>query len=368
MADFKYLQGINTLRFFAAFFVIISHANISLIKLGIYNVGSYAFLNRGEDAVDFFFTLSGFLITYLLLLEIKKTNTVSIKRFYLRRIFRIWPVYFCIVALGFFLLTVIYEHIYGISYFTFPVGKGLIYFIFFLPNYMAVNYQVGLLYPLWSIGVEEQFYLFWAPLVKFFRKNISVFLISITTITAIAYVFIVDNKIIFPENIRKFLLTQKFFMMAIGSLFAYILYKKYEWYNKSIFTSKPVQLIIICIILWHYIVGFSFSPTLAFKITCSFLYGFLILNVSVVANKLFNLDKLHLNYLGVISYGLYMYHMPADYLLRTLVSKTGYMFPTNLLVPLYYVVLLAGTIVIAGLSYKYFESYFLRINRKLHNI
>lgn len=368
MADFKYLKGINTLRFFAAFFVIISHANISLTRLGIYKAVNYAFLHRGEDAVDFFFTLSGFLITYLLLLEIKKTNTISIRQFYLRRMFRIWPVYFLIVITGFFIFTVVYKQIYGFSYFTFPVAKGLAYFIFFLPNYMAVNYPVGLLYPLWSIGVEEQFYLFWAPLVKFFRKNIPFFLISFTTIASILYALIANNKIVFPVNIQKFLLTQKFFMMATGSLFAYVLYKKYEWYNKSFFAWKSFQLVIVCIILWHYMIGFSFSGTLAFKITCSFLYGFLLLNVSVVTNKLFDLDKLALDYLGVISYGLYMYHMPIDYLLRTLAGKMGNMLPANALIPLYYIILLAVTIIVAGISYKYFESYFLRIKRKLHSI
>lgn len=52
--QFKYLPGLNSLRFFAAFFVVISHANISLHKLGIYTLSNLAFLNRGGDAVDFF--------------------------------------------------------------------------------------------------------------------------------------------------------------------------------------------------------------------------------------------------------------------------------------------------------------------------
>ncbi len=368
MAGFTYFKGINTLRFLAAFFVIISHANISLVKLGIYKSVPLAFLTRGEDAVDFFFTLSGFLITYLLLIEIQKKNTVSIKQFYLRRIFRIWPVYFLVVGAGFLIFTILYKQIYGTPYFTFSVGKGLMYFIFFLPNYMAVNYQVGLLYPLWSIGVEEQFYLFWAPLIKLFKKNLFLFLLLFAIISTTLFVLLQSRKIIFPENIQRFLLTQKFFAMAIGGLFAYLIYKKPEWYNKSFFAWKPVQLLVASIIAWHYLVGFSFSWMISFKIACSFLYGFLILNVSVVTNKLFDIDKPLLNYLGIISYGLYMYHMLVDYLLRTIVSKTASVYPRDLLIPLYYILLLAGTIVVAGVSYKYFESYFLRIKTKLHNI
>jgi peptidoglycan/LPS O-acetylase OafA/YrhL len=92
----NYLPGLNTLRFFAAFLVIISHAQQSVNKLNISNFTA-PILNRGKDGVEFFFVLSGFLITYLLCKEINKTNTVSIKDFYLRRVFRIWPLYFIII-------------------------------------------------------------------------------------------------------------------------------------------------------------------------------------------------------------------------------------------------------------------------------
>jgi peptidoglycan/LPS O-acetylase OafA/YrhL len=368
MAGFKYLKGLNSLRFFAAFFVIISHANISLIKLGIYQSGNWAFLNRGEDAVNFFFTLSGFLITYLLLLEIKETGSVAIKEFYLRRIFRIWPLYFLVVTIGFFLLTIIYKKIYGTPYFTFNTFEGLLCFIFFLPNYMAVNYHVGLLYPLWSIGVEEQFYLFWAPLVKFFRKNMVAFLSLFAVLSTIFYCLIYYGHINFSEKTEKFLLTQKFFEMAIGGLFAYLLYKKHEWYNGFFLSRKPVQLMVLAVIVWHYCIGFSFSGMLPFKILCSVLYGLLILNVSVISHKLINLEKPVLNYLGVISYGLYMYHMLVDYVLRTSVDKFGRGIPSKILVPLYYLVLLAGTIGVAAFSYKYFESYFLEIKKKMRMV
>ena len=95
----KYLPGLNSLRFFAAFFVVISHANISLDKSGISPASSLAMLNRGGDAVDFFFTLSGFLITYLLITELNDTGNISIGRFYLRRVYRIWPLYYLVIAI-----------------------------------------------------------------------------------------------------------------------------------------------------------------------------------------------------------------------------------------------------------------------------
>lgn len=366
--QFKYLEGLNSLRFFAAFFVILSHANISLGKLGILPSQPWAFLDKGGDAVEFFFTLSGFLITYLLINEISKTGTVSIKDFYLRRVFRIWPLYFLIVAIGFVLLGVIYPTIYHKPYFEFSIAEGLLLFIFFLPNYAAKNYPVGLLNPLWSIGVEEQFYLFWAPLVKLFRKRLMPMIIGFLVVANLIYILIASMIFPIPKNILAFLLTQKFYAMATGALFGGILFYYYQAYNRSVFAKKPFQLLILGVICWHYLAGFPFSNSLVFKIIVPFLYGMLILNVSVISNKLVNLEKPRLTYLGIISYGIYMYHMVVDYLLRMVFPKlVGFGISKAILVPLYYVLITGITILIAGFSYRYFESFFLGLKKRLHS-
>lgn len=364
---FKYLSGLNTLRFFAAFFVIISHGNISLNKLGISKLSNLAFLNRGEDAVNFFFTLSGFLITYLLIIELKKTGTISLRQFYLRRICRIWPLYFLVVLIGFIILGFIYPKIYHRPYFTFSIPEGLAMFILFVPNYAAKNFTVGLLNPLWSIGVEEQFYLFWAPLLKVFKNKLSLMIFFFVVLSTLFYILVYRN-FVFPPNWRNFFLTQRFFAMAIGSIFAYTLYHHYDWYNRSFFVNRYTQLVILLVVALHYLVGFSFSHTLVFNIITSFLYGLLILNLSVISNKLINLERPLLTYLGVISYGLYMYHMLVDYVLRITYPKLLNLNIKNyILIPLYHILLLSGTIVIAGLSYKYFERFFLRLKNNLHN-
>src|ERR1700750_2614950 len=150
----SYLKGLNTLRFFAAFFVIISHGEISLWKLGYEKMNGWSVFNRGGDAVEFFFTLSGFLITYLLQKEITRTGTVSIRDFYLRRVFRIWPLYFLVVLIGFIGLGLILPRLTHQPFFEFPLLPGFLLFVFFLPNLAAALYPTALLHPLWSIGVE----------------------------------------------------------------------------------------------------------------------------------------------------------------------------------------------------------------------
>lgn len=355
----KYLPGLNALRFFAAFFVVISHANISLDKLGIHKASNLAFLNRGGDSVDFFFTLSGFLITYLLIVEIHKTGNVSIRQFYLRRVFRIWPLYFLIVTIGFVLLGYVYPKLYHKPFFNFTIPEGLIMFVFFVPNYAAKNYTVGLLNPLWSIGVEEQFYLFWAPLVKIFRNKLKGMVITFGVVSTLFYVAIYTHLVKVPFNWEVFLLTQKFYAMAIGCAFGYILYYHFEWYQQSLLATKWAQLLVFCILLWYYLAGGLFSEMLAFKIVLTFLYGLLILNVSALSNKIIQLEIPLLSYLGMISYGIYMFHMPVDYVLRLIFPKLQhYNLPSGMIVLLYYVVLIFGAIVVAGISFRYFEKYF----------
>lgn len=363
----KYLTGINSLRFFAAFFVVISHANISLTKLGVYSFSSLTFLNRGGDAVEFFFTLSGFLITYLLINEVNNTGTVSISQFYLRRVYRIWPLYFLIVLIGFVLLGYVYPSIYHKPFFNFSIPHGLLLFVFFVPNYAAKNYMVGLLNPLWSIGVEEQFYLFWAPLVKFFRNYLGLMIGIFITFSLGFYILVYNHILSIPINWEMFFITQKFYAMAIGSAFGYLLFTKKDQYIKSIFAGKPMQLLVMVIIIWHYLVGGIYTETLTFKIFISLLYGLLILNVSSIPNKIINIKMPFISYLGVISFGIYMWHMPVDYVLRLLTPKLiGLHLPTPIIIAMYYVFLILGAIAVAAISHKYFESYFLKIKNKLH--
>src|SRR5262249_9751887 len=90
------------LRFFAAMSVVFFHLGITEIygKSRKNFFLSWIFLDGG-DAVTLFFVLSGFLITYLLLAELKKLGTIQVRKFYVRRILRIWPLYYFMVIMGF---------------------------------------------------------------------------------------------------------------------------------------------------------------------------------------------------------------------------------------------------------------------------
>src|SRR5689334_4706997 len=93
-----HFDGLNALRFLSAFSVIIYHSTLNFhdtmpggIRMIFHN------LHLG---VDMFFIISGFLIVYLLLEEKDQRNTISLYRFYLRRILRIFPLYFLILGIA----------------------------------------------------------------------------------------------------------------------------------------------------------------------------------------------------------------------------------------------------------------------------
>ena len=94
------------MRFFAALAVVITHVELLKGQYGKPNLwqSNKLIFELGALGVVFFFVLSGFLITYLLLEEKTTTNTINIKKFYLRRILRIWPLYIRIFVAGFFII------------------------------------------------------------------------------------------------------------------------------------------------------------------------------------------------------------------------------------------------------------------------
>ena len=144
MKKVVYFPNLNGLRFFAALMVLLHHFELfKSINPGTY-YGKFI-MGIGKLGVILFFTLSGFLITYLLLIEKRETGTVQIRNFYVRRILRIWPLYFLVVLGALYVFnSVIYLRIPGIS--TVVQHNFLlknILFVLMLPNIAyAFGYQL----------------------------------------------------------------------------------------------------------------------------------------------------------------------------------------------------------------------------------
>jgi len=157
-----YFQHLDVIRFIAAFMVVILHSHeawsIWFWKDGSPIEASVPFIDKLLKnlgfGVDIFFLISGFLITYILLEEKKRTNKINIFKFMMRRSLRIWPLYFLIIAIAPFL----------VSWLGKPSPEYW-YNIFFINNFRTIE-TTWWVYPFphfWSICIEEHFYLVLFP-------------------------------------------------------------------------------------------------------------------------------------------------------------------------------------------------------------
>ncbi len=358
-----WFPGLNGLRFIAAAMVVIMHIHNNMGVSSLPQLPAWPILFKGLTAVSFFFVLSGFLITYLLLQEQQSTNTVSIRSFYLRRVFRIWPLYFIIIAAGILFYWEIVPKLHLQFENTYPHGLAIALYVFFLANLMNSLYHVGgMLHITWSIAVEEQFYLFWAPLVKRFSKKIP-FLISIVTIASLAlHALNTLNVFHYSKEMHAFIGTLQFHYMGFGAGFAWLLFKKKKWLLQlPFFTSRFLQSI-FALLLVGYLLFYMKTVTgdLITPVPLAILFGWLIINVSSNNSSIISLENKPLNYLGKISYGIYMYHMPVLYAMSFLFKKYIFLTTGSYYFPMFFSMVFLFTISIASLSYFYVEQPILR--------
>ncbi len=362
-----FFTGFNELRFLAAFTVMIGHLELIRVKYNFFNLYKFPFAHKGPFAVIFFFVLSGFLITYLLLQEKEKTATVNIKSFYMRRVYRIWPLYYILVILGLFAIPFATK-LLQITYDPLPVWPGIAMFILMVPNLFTSVYGSSFLTPLWSIGVEEQFYLIWAPLMKWLNKYFLWIGFGIIALR-LTFNFLVRewSPNSYPEKwIVDFLISQKFECMAIGAIGAWFLFSKKEKLHSSFLYSKWLQIIVLLIVLGgiFFDLPVLISPALSTTFQ-SIVFLLLIVNVGTNPKPLVSFRNKFISFLGSISYGIYMYHSVVIFVIVCLAkSQLERMSPLMNTVTLYTSAIVV-TIVVSWLSFKFIEEPIIRLKHKL---
>jgi peptidoglycan/LPS O-acetylase OafA/YrhL len=362
-------EGLNGLRFFAAFLVVMHHAETIRAKNGLPNFNQFAIFKNGSTAVTFFFVLSGFLITYLLLKENFTIHSIKVKNFYIKRILRIWPLYYLLVLIGLFLIPFAFLKL-GINY-TMPYNfkQVWLYFIFFLPGMVTFLFGHHLLEPLWSIGVEEVFYLIWAPLSKLCKNKMRWLLVTVLglKIILIAYSYWFLN----PGSMASYLIgTFQFEAMAIGGLGAYFVFNHTKPFaNLTIYTIY-FQLIIYSLLLAYLFLHDTSSNKLGILLFqtpvlsglfVDFLFLYLIIGVSLNEKNIFKIKSKLLSFLGEISYGIYMYHMLLIFGMVLVLKPVFIKLPLFSGSLLFYTVIIILVTGIAAVSKKYFENYFLKM-------
>lgn len=357
-----YFPSLNGLRFIAAFMVIVHH--IEQFK-SIYKLDNHwdnkAVALSGKLGVVLFFVLSGFLITYLLLTEKEKTTTISVKDFYIRRILRIWPLYFLIVILALFVLP--YIGIFQLpsgSFTVEAVHSNLLYkvllFVFLMPNMVLVMFgAIPFAAPTWSIGVEEQFYFIWPNLIKKIKRPVWAFVFVIVAYYSIKFALpklgSSDELII----LSRFWNTFSIQLMSIGAIGAFLVYTRSSLLK--IIYNKYIQIVAYLITIAMIVTGFKLSH-FTYELYALF-FAVIILNLATNKKSVISLENKVFDFLGKISYGLYLYHGICIVLTINILLKFGIY--NNIVV---YITSIVLTIVTAYLSYRYFERFFLKFKNK----
>jgi peptidoglycan/LPS O-acetylase OafA/YrhL len=350
--------GLNALRFFAAIAVVCSHVELLKGYNGFPNAYENVVVYEvGRLAVTFFFVLSGFLITWLLLEERRETGTVAVKKFYLRRILRIWPLYYATVLLAFF----VFPHLAALAMprmeHPAAAAKTFPLFALFLPQLaLSIYPPVAFAEPAWSIGVEEQFYLLWPVAMKRMRSFVTLALIVIGVTLAARYGAIAIAKmhradaarLRFWNEVIDYLYFTRIECMAIGGLFAWTHFTRRERIL-SLLYSRWTQAAVYAWTIWR-IVTPGDKPIFSYGLY-ALAFGVLILNVATNPRSLLRLRARPFEFLGNISFSIYMLHEPAIQLvLRLTGDRNGPLYAGSI----------ALTIALASASYLLLERPFLR--------
>lgn len=348
-----FFPGLNGIRAIAAMAVVALHVTVYMDRFGLspYLIGRMPNGNpKGIDLATFgvtiFFALSGFLITYLLLAE-QVIQPISIRNFYIRRILRIWPLYY-----AYLLVALVVSRIGNVPH---ESISDLFYF-FFAPN-VPKSFQLrsDLLGHYWSLGVEEQFYLFWPVFVKAFHRRL--FIATAALLTAFMVLKVVGFYVFTGSVFHTAVDVNRFSCMMIGAMGAYLYFHQQQGFIRFA-THWSVQALGWLAIALAATNRFHLANIINHEVMACISTALIIGQAQGAG--LLNLNTRVMDYLGKISYGIYVIHPLVIFSLGWLFY--GRLSPENTFhYVLVYALCAGGTLLVAHLSYQYWEKPFLRL-------
>lgn len=368
-----FFPNLDSLRFIAFLLVFLQH--------GFYNAFAgfehhnylldrviNLFFLGGGTGVQIFFVLSGFLITYLIISEINTTGKLALGKFYLRRTLRIWPLYYATVIFSFIIYPMLKARM-GIHS---DLCSTPWYYFTFLSNFDNIN--IALNCPgkdamtqgiVWSVSIEEQFYLVWPLLFIIFRKHQwPVFLLTLTACLGFRLYHING-----PSAVSYFHTLSVMGDLAIGGLAAYLVINRQQFRNRlQTLPRKIIVMIYLLIFLVYFLSDKLFylpGSMLMLRWLLDIFWAFIILEQNFSEHSWFKLGRIQFfSNWGKYTYGLYMLH-PIAILMVDIACRLAHIKTVS-----FGIQLLSGmgaflfSLLIARLSYKYMETPFLRLKER----
>jgi len=352
------IRGFDGLRALAVVAVVLTH-------LGVYGAltkaqwlpSSLLPMIHGGTGVQAFFVLSGFLITTLLINEHRTSGTISIRNFIVRRTLRIFPLYVL------FLVIVTLLHAFGSNI---TSWDSLFYAYIYSYNFVPRELYTSIIGHTWSLAVEEHFYLVWPTLflLLFGKRKPALVALVLTFIVTAPFVQLLLVRMGLSEHYfveRWSFITGS--SIAIGCLMALLIKSRHRSPLQRLL-SHPTSLALGALLYANSLylgsdswfiqhIGSNYLRTLGIALAIGWIYF-------NQASRLVTLLELPpLKYIGLISYGIYMYQ---GLFLDTGPERApGQSWPPD---PATGLLLL---VVVAPLSYHYFEKPFLRLKSRYAN-
>lgn len=339
-----------------------------LLVVFYHNFGFINYFFFGWLGVDLFFVLSGFLITEILLRT--KGNKGYLGNFYVRRILRIFPLYYLSLIVFFIIFPVLNQHLLNLYYYI----QNQLWFWVYLQNWLFIFHQpsssTNALTHFWSLAVEEQFYLVWPLVILAFKKpNRLIYLLAALLAAVITLRFLLWEYHIEHLSYFNLYTFSRIDGICIGSMLAVFRATNPKALTRY-FTFIIFGLAAINFIFYFFNRHNRFSyPYLAISgyTTFAVLFGLLVNEgverKNIWLNRFFSLPPL--KFFGLISYSMYVFHWPIYLMTSPFLQKwfaQRFSFVSASISAS--VVATALSVLAAFLSFHFFEKRFLVLKKR----
>jgi peptidoglycan/LPS O-acetylase OafA/YrhL len=304
--------------------------------------------SRGFLGVDLFFVISGFLIVTLLLRERRRTGAISLRRFYVRRVLRIFPPYYAMLL---FVAAVAYLKPGGTSHL---VKGDLPFALLYVANLVEMQSLLGIT---WSLAVEEQFYLVVPAVERFVRRGL------VPLLLVGAYVLAVLPPFgLFPEvNLPAFFRETTFGPILLGVMLAHFLDDPRGYRLASRVLGHPASPLVagalVLAACCHPAQDISGLPRMTIHAALLALVASCVVRERHALSAA--LELWPMRRIGAVSYGIYLFHLLVMHAVNAGMSAGGVASPG-----LRFVATLLGTWAVAELSFRLFESRFIALKER----
>lgn len=354
----QHFHSFDALRFFAFLKVFLLHLPVVAFPWFNYlRVG-------GGIGVQFFFVLSGFLITYIVLVEKQQTGQFDLKNFFARRVLRIWPLYYLMVLVAYstpFLLAKLQLPSSAEGY-----EPDLWMSLLFLENYKMMmthsHANVSPLSVMWSLCIEEHFYILWGVLLYACRPRLLPVIIAIAIAAAP-----VCRSVYVSHGIPTSDLFTNLDLFAFGAIPAF-LWAIHRHTTESVVSAIPIAIKRSVVVLT--IVSVFFASQLKedgdfIWVTSGLglLFSAVLILLLPAKSELKISDGNWLSRAGIYTYGMYLYHTLIINLLRQVFVRIGWGLDDAGTAVFFCIISFLLTLVCSVLSYLWFEQPFLRLKK-----